>query len=159
MLALPALIGAFCSGLLFAIGLGIAGMTLPQKVLAFLDVTGDWDPSLALVMVSSAGVYFVLHRLVLRRAQPLAASKFSLPTRRDIDAPLVVGALLFGAGWGLVGLCPGPAVAALASLHEDALVFFVSMIAGMYAYGTLHLIDSHDPDGGVSALDLLLGKR
>jgi uncharacterized protein len=146
------LIGSFCSGLLFAIGLGIAGMTLPQKVLAFLDVTGDWDPSLALVMFSSAGVYFALHRLVLRRGQPLAGARFALPTRRDIDAPLVVGAAMFGAGWGLVGLCPGPAVAALASLHEDALVFFVSMIAGMYAYGTLHVIGSHEPDGGASAI-------
>jgi uncharacterized protein len=153
------LVGSFCSGLLFAIGLGIAGMTLPQKVLAFLDVTGDWDPSLALVMISSAGIYLVLHRLVLRRGQPLASPKFQLPTRRDIDAPLVVGAAMFGIGWGLVGLCPGPAVAALVSLHEDALVFFVSMIAGMYAYGTLHVIGSHDPDGGASALDLLLGKR
>ena len=154
-----ALIGSFCSGLLFAIGLAIAGMTLPQKVLAFLDVTGDWDPSLGLVMISSAGVYLVLHRLVLRRGQPLAGMSFALPTRRDIDAPLVAGATMFGAGWGLVGLCPGPAVAALASLHEDTLVFFVSMIAGMYAYGTLHVIGSHDPDGGASALDLLLGKR
>jgi uncharacterized protein len=70
------LVGSFCSGLLFAIGLGIAGMTLPQKVLAFLDVTGDWDPSLALVMISSAGMYLVLHRLVLRRGQPLAGPKF-----------------------------------------------------------------------------------
>jgi hypothetical protein len=66
---------------------------------------------------------------------------------------------MFGIGWGLVGLCPGPAVAALASWHEDALVFFVSMIAGMYAYGTLNVIGSLDPDGGASALDLLLGKR
>lgn len=153
------LMGAFGSGLLFAIGLGIAGMTLPQKILAFLDVAGAWDPSLVLVLVSSAGVYMALHRLVLRRGRPLAGAKFSLPTRDDIDAPLVVGALLFGAGWGLVGLCPGPAVVALATLHEDVLVFFVSMIAGMYAYGTLHVIGSHDPDGGASALDLLLGKR
>jgi len=153
------LVGSFCSGLLFAIGLSIAGMTLPQKVLAFLDVTGDWDPSLALVMISSAGIYLVLHRLVLLRGQPLASPKFYMPTRRDIDAPLVVGAAMFGIGWGLVGLCPGPAVAALASWHEDALVFFVSMIAGMYAYGTLNVIGSHDPDGGASALDLLLGKR
>lgn len=154
-----ALIGSFCSGLLLAIGLGISGMTLPQKVLAFLDVTGDWDPSLALVMVSSAGIYLALHRLVLRRGRPFAAPKFAMPTRRDIDAPLVTGAAMFGAGWGLVGLCPGPAVAALASWNEGALVFFVSMIAGMYAYGTLHVIGSHDPDGGASRLDLLLGKR
>jgi uncharacterized protein len=154
-----ALLGAFCSGLLFAIGLGISGMTLPQKVLAFLDVTGDWDPSLALVMISSAGLYLLLHRLVLRSGRPLAAPRFQLPTRRDIDAPLVVGSVLFGVGWGLVGLCPGPAVTALASMHEDVLVFFVSMIAGMYAYGTLHVVGSHGPDGGESALDLLLGKR
>ena len=154
-----ALLGSFFSGLLFAIGLVVAGMTLPQKVLAFLDVTGDWDPSLGLVMLSSASMYFLLHRLILRRGQPLAVSKFSMPTRRDIDAPLVMGAAMFGAGWGLGGLCPGPAVAALASLNEDVLVFFVSMIAGMYAYGTLHVIGSHEPDGGASALDLLLGKR
>lgn len=153
------LVGTFFSGLLFGLGLGIAGMTLPQKVLAFLDVTGDWDPSLALVMVSSAGVYLLLHRLVLRRGQPLAAPEFYVPTRTDIDAPLVVGAAMFGIGWGLVGLCPGPAVATLASWHEDALVFFVSMIAGMYAYGTLNVIGSLDPDGGASVLDMLLGKH
>ncbi len=152
------LLGTFCSGLLFAIGLGIAGMTQPQKVLAFLDVGGDWDPSLALVMFSSAGIYLVLHRWVLRRGRPLAGEKFALPTRKDITAPLVTGAAMFGAGWGLVGLCPGPAVAALASMHEGALVFFVSMIAGMYAYGTLHVVGSHDPDSGASALDRTRGR-
>ena len=86
----------------------------------------------------------------------------ALDIRIDVSTPAVILAGLlvgFGAGWGLVGLCPGPAVVALATLHEDVLVFFVSMIAGMYAYGTLHVIGSHDPDGGASALDLLLGKR
>jgi len=150
----------FLSGLLFALGLGISGMTLPQKVLAFLDFAGPhWDPSLVVVMVASAGTYFLFHRLVLARPQPIFETKFYLPTSQDIDRRLVVGAALFGIGWGLVGLCPGPAITSLVSGSGDALVFFVSMITGMYVYGTLEVIGSTEADGGVSGIDYLLGGK
>ena len=130
----------YLCGLLFALGLGVSGMILPQKVLAALDFAGAWDPSMFFVMGTSAGTYFLLHRLVLARPQPLFDAKFYLPTNQDIDWRLVVGAVLFGIGWGMVGFCPGPAVTALVSGSSDALVFFVSMITGMYAYGTLEAI-------------------
>lgn len=130
----------FLAGLLFALGLGLSGMTLPQKVLAFLDFAGEWDPSLLLVMITSAGVYFLFHRWVLKRSHPVFESAFHIPTRRDIDQPLVAGAALFGIGWGLVGFCPGPAITALVTGHTKVLIFFVSMVVGMYAYGTLDVL-------------------
>lgn len=131
---------AFLCGLLFALGLGVSGMILPQKVLAGLDFAGAWDPSLLFVMGTSAGTYLLFHRLVLARPHPVFDEKFYLPTKQDIDWRLVVGAVLFGIGWGTVGFCPGPAVTALISGSSDALVFFVSMITGMYAYGTFEAI-------------------
>lgn len=131
---------AFLCGVLFALGLGISGMTLPQKVLAALDFAGEWDPSLLFVMATSAATYLLLHRLILASPQPVFEAKFYLPTKQDIDRRLIVGAALFGIGWGMVGFCPGPAVTALLSGSSDALVFAVSMIAGMYASGTLTAI-------------------
>ena len=130
-------LAVFAAGLLFALGLGISGMTLPQKVIGFLNFAGDWDPSLALVMASSAGVFLVLHRSVLRRRTPLFDTEFHVPTRTDIDGPLIVGAVLFGIGWGMVGFCPGPAVTALVSGQTQVWVFFMAMVVGMYAEGTL----------------------
>lgn len=129
----------FLLGMLFALGLGISGMTLPQKVMGFLDVAGDaWDPSLALVMISSAGTFLILHRWVLQQPRPLFDSKFHMPTVTDIDAPLLIGSALFGIGWGMVGFCPGPALTALVSGQSQVWIFFVAMIAGMYAEGTLY---------------------
>lgn len=129
----------FILGMLFALGLGISGMMLPQKVMGFLDVAGDaWDPSLALVMISSAGTFLILHRWVLQQPRPLFDSKFHMPTVTDIDAPLLIGSALFGIGWGMVGFCPGPALTALVSGQSQVWIFFVAMIAGMYAEGTLY---------------------
>lgn len=125
-------IAVFFSGLLFALGLGISGMTLPQKVLAFLDVAGNWDPSLALVMIGSAGIYLILHRHILKRSSPLFDTAFHLPSNTDIDPRLITGAALFGIGWGTVGLCPGPAVTALVTLNDTVVIFFIAMIVGMY---------------------------
>lgn len=130
----------FLAGVLFAVGLGISGMTLPQKVLAFLDFAGEWDPSLLLVMITSAGVYLLLHRWVLKRSNPVFDTAFHVPTRQDIDQPLVTGAALFGIGWGLVGFCPGPAMTALVTGQTKVLIFFVSMAVGMYVYGTLDVL-------------------
>jgi uncharacterized membrane protein YedE/YeeE len=119
------------AGLLFGVGLAIAGMTRPEKVAGFLDITGAWDPSLAFVMVGAIGVHFVLHRLVLRRTAPLFDDRFHMPTRRDISPRLVVGAGLFGVGWGLGGFCPGPALTSAAAGALPALVFVAAMTAGM----------------------------
>ena len=131
-------VSVFLAGLLFALGLGISGMTLPQKVIGFLDFAGgDWDPSLGLVMISSAGVYMLLYPLVRRRTRPRFDARFHVPTRNDIDRPLVTGAVLFGIGWGLVGLCPGPAVLAVLSGQPLTFAFLVAMLLGMYGERTL----------------------
>ena len=122
---------ALVAGLLFGIGLGISGMTRPTKVLAFLDVAGAWDPSLAFVMMGAIGVHFVAVRIARRRARPVASEKFHFPAARRIDAPLLVGAAIFGIGWGLGGFCPGPALVTAASGNLLAILFVVSMVAGM----------------------------
>lgn len=125
---------SFASGLLFAVGLAIAGMTQPSKVVGFLDVAGDWDPSLAFVMMGAIAVYVVANRLVARRSAPLVGSVFHLPTRRDIEPKLVVGAGLFGIGWGLAGYCPGPGLSALAAGGLPVVLFVASMAAGMLVF-------------------------
>ncbi len=122
---------ALAAGALFALGLGISGMTQPAKVLGFLDVTGRWDPTLAFVMVGALAVHFVLYRLIRKRRAPLFDSRFDVPTRRDVDLRLVAGAALFGVGWGLSGQCPGPALTNLATGAWTALVFVAAMALGM----------------------------
>jgi uncharacterized membrane protein YedE/YeeE len=125
---------AFVAGLLFAAGLGVGGMTQPAKVIGFLDVAGDWDPSLAFVMLGAIALHATTVRWILRRRAPLFAVRFALPTRGDIDAQLVAGAALFGAGWGLIGYCPGPAVTALGGGLPAAAIFVPAMIAGMWVF-------------------------
>lgn len=126
------LLAAFAAGLLFAIGLGISGMTQPAKVTAFLDFAGDWDPSLACVMIGAIIVHAAFYRLIRRRPTPLFASAFSIPTRIDLDPRLVGGAALFGIGWGMGGFCPGPAVTSLVSGQVSVVIFVAAMIVGMY---------------------------
>jgi len=128
------ILGAFISGLIFAVGLGLGGMTQPAKVTAFLDITGNWDPSLAFVMGGAILVYAPLYRLIRRRQSPLFARVFSIPTRADVDPLLIGGSALFGIGWGLGGFCPGPAVVALASGHIAVITFVAAMLAGMYLF-------------------------
>jgi hypothetical protein len=130
----------FASAFLFALGLGVSGMTDPARVIAFLDFAGDWNPSLALVMISAIAVNAVAYRVMARRQAPWLAAKFQVPTRRDIDAPLVVGSLLFGAGWGIAGYCPGPAIASLATGSAPALVFVASMAVGMGLFHVYQLL-------------------
>lgn len=122
---------AFACGVLFALGLAISGMTHPTKVLAFLDFTGGWDPSLAFVMGGGVLVNVLLFRVALRRGTPLLGRAFALPHKRAIDARLVGGAALFGVGWGLGGFCPGPAVVSLVGGAAPVVVFVVAMLAGM----------------------------
>jgi len=130
---------SFVSGLLFAIGLGVAGMTDPNKVLNFLDVFGDWDPSLAFVMGAGILVYAPVYQLLKGKPAPLFGEKFMWPTRNDVDVKLVVGAILFGIGWGIAGFCPGPAIvaatAAVAQGSAPPLVFFAAMALGMFVFG------------------------
>jgi hypothetical protein len=132
-LVVPAL-----AGLLFGAGLAISQMVDPAKVLAFLDVgaipSGGWDPSLAFVMGGALAVAALGFRLAAARSRPLQAPVFHLPTRRDIDWRLASGAVLFGVGWGLVGYCPGPAIASLVYGLGDTVVFVVAMVAGMALY-------------------------
>jgi uncharacterized membrane protein YedE/YeeE len=118
-------------GLIFGAGLLISGMVQPAKVLAFLDIFGAWDPSLAVVMVAALAVSVPGFRLADRTARPWFAGQFFLPGKSGIDLPLVAGAAMFGIGWGLVGLCPGPALESLATLSPGVLVFVVAMAAGM----------------------------
>jgi uncharacterized protein len=122
---------AFVCGLIFGTGLLISGMAQPAKVLNFLDLAGRWDPSLAFVMAAALAVAGVGYAMARGRAQPLLAPAHLWPGRRDIDRPLVAGAVLFGVGWGLVGLCPGPALVDLATLMPQVIVFVAAMIAGM----------------------------
>jgi uncharacterized membrane protein YedE/YeeE len=122
---------AFGTGALFAVGLAVSGMTKPSKILGFLDVAGRWDASLALVMFGAVVVHFVAYRLIRRRSAPLFDTKFHVPTRKDIDLRLVLGAALFGVGWALGGFCPGPGIVAAGGGSLHAVVFLVGMTLGM----------------------------
>ena len=131
---------ALISGLTFGLGLIVSGMVSPGKVLAFLDVAGGaWDPSLALVLLSAVGVSALGVAIAGRRGAPLLAEAFSGPVRQTLDRKLLLGASLFGVGWGLVGYCPGPALAALALGAPAALAFVAAMLAGMGLYALLDL--------------------
>ena len=121
----------FLVGLVFGLGLCLSGMTDPAKVLGFLDVLGAWDPSLAVVMAAALIVTRIGIAIVQRRGQPFLPGKCDWPTKTKIDPPLVFGSMLFGVGWGLVGLCPGPALVNLATLSPQVLVFVVAMLTGM----------------------------
>lgn len=129
---------AFVSGALFTAGLNLSGMTHPRKILGFLDFTGlytgKWDPSLIVVMLTALAVHAVLYRLILSRQKPLVGDAFVLPPAGRIDAKLVVGSLVWGAGWGITGLCPGPILAAVGDLNAGGVTFFGSMIGGMWIH-------------------------
>jgi uncharacterized membrane protein YedE/YeeE len=122
---------SFALGLLFGLGLIVGGMANPAKVLNFLDIFGNWDPSLAFVMGGAVAVTFVGYRLVRARGTPMFDARFHWPTATAIDAPLLAGAVIFGAGWGLVGLCPGPAFVALGTGAGGAALFVAAMLAGI----------------------------
>jgi uncharacterized protein len=122
---------ALGAGVLFGVGLVVSGMTQPEKVLGFLDVTGDWDPTLLCVMGGAVAVNFVAYRCARGRS-PWIAERFFVPAGTPIDARLCVGALLFGVGWGLGGYCPGPSIVSLATGSAPVLVFVAAMLAGMW---------------------------
>lgn len=123
---------ALIAGVLFGAGLMVGGMTDPAKVIGFLDVAGGWDPSLALVMGAALCVTLPAFQLLKGRSRPLLEERFSLPTRTDLDGQLLLGAGLFGVGWGIAGLCPGPAIANLSTGSPQMLAFVLAMILGMW---------------------------
>jgi len=125
-------ISAFLSGLIFALGLGLSGMTDPANVLGFLDIAGGWDFRLAFVMGGAIAVHAALRPLIHKRERPLFAAKFPAFSASGVDRKLLVGAGLFGVGWGLGGYCPGPALTSLATGATQLLVFVPAMFAGMY---------------------------
>ncbi|HEX2181672.1 MAG TPA: YeeE/YedE family protein [Rubrobacteraceae bacterium] len=130
-------LAALLSGAIFGLGLAVSGMMNPAKVIGFLDVAGDWDPTLAFVMGGALLVTVPAFRIIPRRQRPVLADGFDLPRKSAVDARLVGGAALFGVGWGLVGFCPGPAVAALATGLTPVFVFVAAMISGMAVHKQL----------------------
>ena len=137
MSAAAALVGALLAGLVFGAGLILSGMTDPGKVIGFLDVSGRWDPSLAMVMAGAIAVGFFAFRLAGRRGRTFVGGALHLPNRRDIDWRLLGGSALFGIGWGLAGFCPGPALVSFASGVDKAAVFVAAMLGGMLVYTAL----------------------
>jgi hypothetical protein len=127
-------LGAFLAGLVFGVGLIVSGMTDPGKVVGFLDVAGNWDPSLAFVMAGAILVGFFAFRLAGQRSRGLLGGSMELPRRRDIDARLIGGSMVFGIGWGLAGFCPGPALVSFGSGQDKAAVFVAAMLVGMLFY-------------------------
>jgi uncharacterized membrane protein YedE/YeeE len=127
-------LSAFAAGLVFGIGLILSGMTDPGKVIGFLDVAGRWDPSLAFVMGGAILVGFFAFRLAGARGKAFLGGAMHLPQRRDIDARLVAGSVVFGLGWGLAGFCPGPALVAFGAGIDQAALFVAAMLAGMVIY-------------------------
>lgn len=145
-------LSALIAGLVFGFGLAVSHLVEPAKVLGFLDVTGRWDPSLLLVMAGAVVVTLIAYRLILRRAVPLFAPQFYLPTRTQIDQPLVLGSVIFGIGWGLAGYCPGPGIAALGLGTWEAPVFVAALAAGSISYKWFSERSQRTPSGASGQL-------
>ena len=129
---------SFLVGFVFSLGLGWSGMTDPQKVLGFLDVAGAWDASLMFVMAAGIPVYFLVWQFLKRRKRPIFDDTLHVPTRQDIDKKLVIGSAIFGVGWGVGGICPGPGIASLGALSVGALVFVVMFFVGSKLEGVIY---------------------
>jgi len=123
---------ALVSGIVFGIGLSLSQMINPNKVINFLDISGQWDPSLAFVMMGALIVTFISFRLILKKPDPILEESFHLSKRTDIDKALLAGAAIFGVGWGMSGYCPGPAVAGIGSGNIEAIVMVASIYAGFF---------------------------
>ena len=141
---------ALASGSLFGAGLVVAGMTLPSKVRGFLDFTGSWDPTLMLVMGGAVAVHLIAYRLIRGRQHPVLAERFQLPTRKDIDARLVLGAAIFGLGWGLGGFCPGPAITTIIGGSSSVFVFLAAMLGASWLTGRLETRSASKPSAALS---------
>lgn len=132
--SIPILISAFVTGLVFAIGLGISGMTDTTKVIGFLTLNSEWNPALMLVMGGAIAVHAVVYLFATKRKSPLFTESFSIPSRRDINGRLIGGAILFGLGWGLGGVCPGPGLVSLFGGDTEIYVFVGMMAVGMLIF-------------------------
>lgn len=130
---------ALLSGFIFGIGLVVAGMTQPHKVVNFLDIFGNWDPSLMFVMGGAVMLHMITYRIVRKKDHPLLVDKWHVPVKNQITKPLIIGALLFGMGWGLAGFCPGPAIVSIVSLELNSLLFVGSMLLGLGLFKILDL--------------------
>ncbi len=128
------LISSLVGGTLFGLGLCVSQMVNPARVIGFLDVTGTWDPTLIFVMLGALIVVIPSYKLIFRRAAPLFGSEFSMPGTKDINSKLILGAVLFGIGWGLAGLCPGPAISAIVTGNTSILIFVFSMFVGFFLH-------------------------
>jgi uncharacterized membrane protein YedE/YeeE len=133
-------IASLVSGIVFGIGLTISEMINPAKVLGFLDIFGNWDPSLMFVMIGALVVSSPMFHLIKKREKPIFAENFNYSNNKVIDSKLVIGSALFGAGWGLGGLCPGPAISSIAFLNIYSITFVISMFVGFYLVKTLKSI-------------------
>lgn len=125
---------ALLAGLLFGLGLGLSQMINRDRVLGFLDVSGVWDPTLLFVLGGAVTVTVIAFRFVLRLSQPILVDKFQLPTKKDIDKPLIIGAAIFGIGWGIAGYCPGPGITALVLGIWNPILFMVAFLIGSLTY-------------------------
>lgn len=124
------LVASYVAGLLFSLGLAVSGMTDPARVVGFLDIAGNWDPTLMFVLGGAVMTTFIGYRFVLKQPGPWLAGRFDLPCKRDLDTKLLGGAALFGVGWGLSGYCPGPAIASLGGASIPLLAMLASMVLG-----------------------------
>ncbi len=127
-------VAALVVGFIFSMGLGLSGMTKPQNVIGFLDLFGEWNPSLMLVMVDAILIHFVTYKVIRRRSSPLLSKEWHVPTKREITPALVIGSFIFGVGWALGGFCPGPALVSLATFNFQVILFIASMLMGMFAF-------------------------
>ena len=127
-------VSSFLAGLLFSLGLWISGMTDPDKVQGFLSIFHEWDPTLMFVMMGAIGVHSISYVVIRKRQSPLFDTKFFVPNNTKIDKKLLLGAVIFGVGWGLAGYCPGPIVASLASMSHEVWIIFLSMLVGIFGY-------------------------
>jgi uncharacterized protein len=139
------LLFSLLSGLLFGLGLIVSGMADPDKVLAFLDLAGPWDPSLAFVMAGAIAVGALAFAVARRRSVSLLGLPMKLPNLRHVDRRLVIGSLLFGAGWGIAGFCPGPALVALGTGEDQAVIFTIAMLGGMVLFELLEVLRRRAP--------------
>jgi uncharacterized membrane protein YedE/YeeE len=133
-------LGALIVGFLFAIGLGISGILQPANILGFLDVFGQWNPTLLFTMAGAVGIHFITYKLIRRRKTPVLTKDWYIPKRQDITPALVIGSLIFGIGWGLGGYCPTVSITSLASFEERPLIVFASIISGMLLFKFLNKI-------------------
>ncbi|MEH6831650.1 MAG: DUF6691 family protein [Sulfitobacter sp.] len=137
------LIFSYLCGLIFGVGIAISGMANPAKVLNFFDIAGTWDPSLAFVMGGALIVTFIGYRFVLKRPAPTFAETFQLPTRSDLDLPLIGGSAVFGVGWGIAGFCPGGALPALGTGRSEVFIFVAALLVGIIAAKALQAVLSN----------------